>query len=146
MNTEKKLATFTNWFAIRPRTSGYLLSITLSFFVILMSFQRYHILKEDHEIEMNIILNNIHENIDQYLKNWQVTTYSLSLTISDDGIPRNFDKVAKELIESDPIISSLQLVPDGIIKHIYPFKGNEATINLNILETPYLRERLKNRY
>ncbi len=140
MNTEKTLAPFVNWFAIRPRTSGYLLSITLSLFIILISVQRYHILKEDQEREMSIILNDIHENIDQSLKNCQVSIVSLALTINDDGTPQNFDDVAKQLTESNPIIIQVQLIPDGIIKYVYPIKGNETSLNLNILDTSYLQE------
>ena len=139
MNTEKTFAAFVNWFANRPKTSAYLLSAILSILVILISLQRYHILKEDQEREMSIVLNDIHENIDQSLKICQVSIVSLALTIDDDGTPQNFDKVAKQLTESNPIISLVQLAPDGIIKQIYPLKGNEAALNLNILDTPYLQ-------
>ena len=140
MNTEKTLSSFVNWFAISPKTSGYLLTITLCLFVILISSQRYHILKEDQEKEMSIVLNDIHENIDQSLKICQVSIVSLALTINDDGIPQNFDEVAKQLTESNPLISLVQLVPNGIIKYIYPMKGNEAAMNLNILGTSYLKK------
>lgn len=140
MNTEKKLASFVNWFTFRPKTSGYLIFIILSFFIILISLQRFHMLKEDKQREMSIILNEIHENIDQSLKICQVSIVSLALTINDDGVSQNFDQVAKQLIESNNIISLVQLVPDGIIKNIYPMKGNEAALNLNILMTPYLEQ------
>ena len=140
MNTEKKLTSFVNWFTFRPKTSGYLIFILLSFFIILISLQRLHILKEDKQREMSIILNDIHENIDQSLKICEVSIVSLALTISDDGVPQNFDKVAKQITESNHIISIVQLAPDGIIKQIYPMKGNEAALNLNILNTANLKQ------
>lgn len=140
MNIEKKLTSLVNWFTFRPKTSGYLIFILLSFFIILISLQRLHILKEDKEREMSIILNDIHENIDQSLKICEVSIVSLAFTINDDGVPQNFNKIAKQLTESNQIISLVQLAPDGIIKQIYPIKGNEAALNLNILNTPHLKQ------
>jgi PAS domain S-box-containing protein len=46
-------------------------------------------------------------------------------------------------MESNNSISAVQLVPKGVIKYIYPMKGNEAAMNLNILKPPYLKEALK---
>ena len=73
------------------------------------------------------------------LKSCYTTTLTLALTINDQGIPENFDYVGKKLMESNPSISAVQLVPKGVIKYIYPMKGNEAAINLNILTTPNLK-------
>ena len=140
MNTEKKLTSLVNWFTFRPKTSGYLIFILLSSLIILISLQRFHIVKEDRKREMSVILNDIHENIDQSLKICEVSIVSLAFTISDDGVPQNFDKVAKQIIGSNQIIDIVQLAPDGIIKQIYPMKGNEAALNLNILNTPHLQQ------
>jgi predicted negative regulator of RcsB-dependent stress response len=68
MNTKKILANGVNWVAIRPKTSGYVLTFVLLFFLFFISFQRYHMLKEDQEKEMSIVLDNIHEDIEDTLK------------------------------------------------------------------------------
>jgi PAS domain S-box-containing protein len=96
--------------------------------------------KEDEEYEMNMILKDIHEKIEQSLNNCYTTTISLALTINDEGVPENFDEVASKLLKSNPTISAVQLAPNGIIKYIYPLKGNEAAINYNILGVNYLKE------
>jgi PAS domain S-box-containing protein len=133
MKTEKSWTNFTNWFAIRPRTTGFLVFIILSIAVISVSFLRNHIEREDERYEMNLILSDAHQNIEQSLKNCYTTTVSLALTLNNDGIPQNFDTISKKLIKSNPLVSAVQLVPNGIIKYIYPKKGNEAAMNLNIL-------------
>lgn len=137
MNTEKILASVVNWFSNRPKTSGYLLSIILIFFIILTSEQQSHMLNDDKKNEMNIILNDIHEGIDQSLKNCQSTITSLALTIDDNGIPQNFDIISKQLMNSNPDISSVRLAPLGVVKYIYPLKGNEATINFNVFDSKF---------
>ncbi|WP_167445740.1 PAS domain S-box protein [Flavobacterium limicola] len=89
---------------------------------------------------MNNILNVVHQNIEQALKNCYTTTLTLALTINDKGIPENFDYVSEKLMESNHNINAVQLVPNGIIKYIYPLNGNEAALNLNILTTPNLKK------
>lgn len=143
MSTEKTWTSFINWFAIRPRISGFILFISLAVITILVSLLRNHILKEGERNEMKIILENAHENIEQSLKNCYTTTVSLALTLDSEGIPRNFDTISKQLIKLNPIVSTVQLVPNGVIKYIYPMKGNEAAMNLNILDSKYLQDEAK---
>jgi len=89
---------------------------------------------------MNVILENAHQKMEQSLKNSYTTTVSLALTLNNDGIPQNFDAVSEQLIKLNPIVSVVQLVPNGVIKYIYPLKGNESAINLDILNSKYLRK------
>ncbi len=125
---------------IRPRTSGFLLFLVLISTVFIISMQRYQIISENRDNEMNVILKDIHQSIEQSLKNCYTTTVSLALSIDDEGKPQNFDLVGKKLLQSNSIVSAVQLVPDGIIKHIYPTKGNEAAMNLDILSSKDLKK------
>lgn len=138
--TKNKWSNFVNWFVIRPKTSGFLIFLVLSVAIILISVQRYYILKEEQETEMNFVLKDIHQKIEQSLKNCYVTTTALALTINDEGIPKNFDAVSKQLLESNHIVSIVQLVPNGIIKYVYPLKGNETALGLDILSSKSLRD------
>ncbi len=133
MRNKKNWTRVINWFAKRPRTSGFLLFLMLAISTVTVSLLRNHILKNEERNEMNIILGNAHQKIEQSLKNCYTTTLSLALTLDSDGIPRNFDNISKQLLKTNPIVSVVELVPDGIIKYIYPLKGNEAALNLNIL-------------
>jgi PAS domain S-box-containing protein len=140
MKIKKTSTSFTNWFAIRPRTTGFLLFLILSVGVISVSLLRNHIEREDERNEMNLILSDAHNKIEQALKNCYTTTVSLALTLDNDGVPQNFDTISKKLLKSNPLVSAVQLVPNGIIKYIYPMKGNEAAMDLNILTSTDNRE------
>ncbi len=135
MNTKKILANGVNWVAIRPKTSGYVLTFVILFVVVFISFQRYHILKEDQEKEMSIVLDNIHEDIEDTLKKSYSTLDLLSQTVNDEGIVRNFDVIARQSLEANPTVSVVKLAPNGIIKYIYPIDRNEAAMNLDILKS-----------
>ncbi len=62
--------------------------------------------------------------------------FQLSNTISDNGTPEGFNETAQRLIEKNPQIKTLQLLPNGIITYIYPFDKSQP-IGANILENQY---------
>lgn len=134
---------FISWFLNRPKTTGFITFLLLSYIACFIVLQQYQLIKKGEQKEMNTIIHVVHQNIEQSLKNCYTTTLTLALTINDKGIPENFDYVGKKLMESNTSISAVQLVPKGVIKYIYPMKGNEAAMNLNILTDPYLKEALK---
>lgn len=136
----KKYPKFISWFLNKPKTTGFITFIFLSYVVGFLVYQQYQLIKEDEQREMNNILHIVNQNLEQSLKNCYTTTLTLALTINDKGVPENFDYVGKKLMESNNSISAVQLVPNGVIKYIYPLEGNEAAINLNILTTPHLKE------
>lgn len=140
MKSEKKHTKFIRWFLERPKTTGFITFLFLSYVAAFIVSQQYKLIKEDEQREMNNILHIVHQNIEQALKNCYTTTLTLALTINDKGIPENFDYVSEKLMESNTNINAVQLVPDGIIKYVHPLKGNEAALNLNILTTPNLKK------
>ena len=139
MKSERKYPKFIRWFLKRPKSTGFITFLFLSYVVGFIVSQQYKLIKEDEKREMNNILNVVHQNIEQSLKNCYTTTLTLALTINDKGIPENFDYVSKKLMESNANITAVQLVPNGIIKYVYPLKGNEAALDLDILTTSYLK-------
>ena len=143
MRNEKNWTSFINWFAIRPRTTGFLLFLILGVATVSVGFLRNNIQQEKEQNKMNSILTDAHLNIEQSLKNCYTTTVSLALTLDNKGIPQNFEAVSKQLIKSNPLVSVVQMVPNGVIKYIYPLNGNEAALDLNILNVADLKKEAK---
>ncbi|SDH84984.1 PAS domain S-box-containing protein [Flavobacterium omnivorum] len=140
MKSGKKHSKFIGWFFSKPKLTGFLTFLFLSYITGFILWQQYKLIKEDEQREMNSIVHVVHQNIEQSLKNCYTSTLTLALTIDSKGIPENFDSVGKTLMTSNANINAVQLVPNGIIKYIYPMEGNEAAMNLNILADPYLKE------
>jgi PAS domain S-box-containing protein len=136
----KKHQRYISWFLNWPITTGGLTFLFLSAIAGFIISQQYLLTKENEHREMNNILQIVHQNIEQSLKNCYTTTLTLALTINDEGIPENFDYVGKKLVETNPSIDAVQIMPKGIIKYTYPLKGNEAAMNLNILKSAYLKQ------
>jgi PAS domain S-box-containing protein len=135
-NTLKHLS----WFLTKPKTAGFLTFLLLTSIVGFIGYQQYRIIKDEEQHAMRNKLQIIRQDIEQSLKNYYTTTLTLALTINDDGIPENFEGLAKKLLQSNQTISAVQLVPKGVIRYTFPVKGNEAAIGLDILKTESLQK------
>lgn len=140
MKSEINWSKLINWFLNKPKSTGFIVFLSLSVVFSYISIQQYHIEKQNKKDEMDNTLKVLRQNIEQSLKNCYTTTLTLALTINDDGIPEDFNSIGQRLIESNNSIEAVQLVPNGIIRYIYPMKDNEAAMGLNILKSAYLKK------
>lgn len=131
----KKIKRITDEFLKRPKTTGFLVFLSLSLIVAYIVLQQYKIIKENNRNQMNNSLKVIHQDMEEVFKNCYTINLTLALTINDQGVPKNFDTIGKKIIELNNNIDVVELVPNGVIKYIYPLKGNESAIGLDILKS-----------
>lgn len=134
------LAKITAWFLKRPAFSGL---IAFGLVLVLTSsliFLRYEILKSENRDRAEDALFFARNQLEQVMEKTFTATLALTFIIDNNGVPQHFDSVAASLIQSNQHISALELVPDGIIRYVYPVKGNEAVIGYNILSDPLRKE------
>ena len=123
----------------RPVLAGifsFLFFIFLGYFLL---WQRFQILNEEELREMSNIINLVENNVEQSLQNSYSIALSLALLVDDEGNINNFEEIAPQLVDGNPNIDVVQLVPGGIITKIYPLKGNRGVINYNILQENSLK-------
>ena len=132
----KKPNNLSLWFFDRPKASGLIFFFFLLSLISLIVLQRYYLFKENKQREINAILYGVKENVEQSLKNSYTVALTLALTLNNKGTPENFEKVAAQLIKTNPDLQAVQLVPNGVIKYIYPLKGNEPALNLDLFKSP----------
>ncbi|MDR5589350.1 PAS domain S-box protein [Christiangramia sp. SM2212] len=118
----------------RPILIGFLTFLMLLLAGFFMLWQRYQILLDDRQSEMAAIIGVAEQNIDQSLKYSYSAALSLALQIDEDGKIENFDEVAPQLVDNNPNIDAIEIVPDGIITKVYPYEKNKDAINYNILK------------
>ena len=135
MNNNKNQAI--NFFYSNPRFTGFLTFLLMLSLIGFIVFLRYNDNNKNQEKELSNILHVIEQNFQQILKTSYATTLSLTMAIKDDGRIENFDEIASQLIDKNSGIDAVQLVPNGIIRNIYPLKGNEAAMNYDILKSKY---------
>lgn len=114
------------------------MSLLAAIFFLLLGFfmlwQRYQILLETREDEMQGIIKIAEQNIDQSLKYSYSAALFLALQIDEEGEIENFDKVAPQLVDNNPNIDAVQIVPGGVITKVYPLEENKEALYYNILK------------
>ncbi len=128
---------FNNWFYNHPKFVATLAFSVVFFLCLLIFIKDYTIYNEKEAQLREDILDKVESDIDQILKSSYVTTLSLALTVNNNGEPENFEEVAKMLLKSNSYIDGVELVPDGIVKYVYPYEENKAALGLNILQYEY---------
>lgn len=129
-----------SWFITHYKLSGFLAFMILLIGMGMITYQRYHIIKENERREMASLLNVINQNIEQTLKNGYATALTLALTINDEGHPVDFNGISSKILETNTNIDIVQLVPGGVIKYSNPLKENESALGLNILKYSTTKE------
>jgi PAS domain S-box-containing protein len=124
-----------NWFVLNPKLTASFFFIILIGIICLIGLQRYATIKESREREAIAMLESVEIRLGQLLKGSQNITLTLALTVDKQGNPQNFEQIAAEIYRGNPYLQGVQLAPNGIIKYMYPLKGNEHAIGLNVLKT-----------
>ena len=67
------------------------------------------------------------------------STFALGAMIRQSGAIKDFVSIAADMVKVYGGIHTLALAPNGVIRQIYPLKGNEGAIGHNLLEDPKRR-------
>ncbi|MHA6280064.1 PAS domain S-box protein [Salinimicrobium sp. CAU 1759] len=118
----------------KPVLAGFLVFLTVLLLGAFIYWQRYLILHEERGREMRGIIQVIDNNISQVLKSSYSAALSQALLIGDNGEIHDFEAKAKQLLQANPYLDAIQLVPNGVITHVYPLEENKAALNYNILK------------
>jgi PAS domain S-box-containing protein len=139
MDFKELLKRVSHWVFTRPKTTGFISFLMMLLLLGFLVKMRYEMVKENERREMNNVLGVVRQNFEQVLKSSYTSALTMAMTINDDGNPENFNQIAKQLLDNNPSIDAVQLVPDGVIKYVYPYEENKAVINYNILNSPQNR-------
>ena len=95
-------------------------------------------IEQRHRIESVAIAEA--KNLERVIHHSLAVTYALEAVVQQNGgdlAGLDFDGLAAKLLSSFPGISSLQLAPGGVIRHIYPLAGNEPALGHDLLASPH---------
>jgi PAS domain S-box-containing protein len=123
-------------FIKKPVIAGLLVFISCLGISIFVTYQRYLIFKNIQQRELTSAANAVKDKIEANLKQGAEAASTFSFIVKNYGVGNNFDSIASEILRSHKDVDIIQLVKGGIITHVYPFKGNEASIGFDILADP----------
>ena len=124
-----------NWFTLNPRLTTTLFFTCLAAIISLVIYQRVRIIEENRRTELLMKLETVDTRITQLLTNTQNIALTMAFTLDHNGEPQNFAEVAAEIMVDNSIVQALQVLTKGKISHVYPLKGNENVLGLNLFKT-----------
>ena len=120
----------------KPALLGWLSFVFLALLFMIVIYQRYLILKESQKKEVYEVAHTATDKLQQSLAYSLSATKILSFFVDRNGQVTNFDSVSEEILASGNEIDALQLVPDGVIRYVYPLHGNEKVLGYDIFKDP----------
>ena len=111
---------------------GLLAFIMLAALFASLIYQQFRFIKGEQKKEGYVVAENAKEKLQQALTNSLSATKILSFFIDQNGVVKNFDSVAAEILRTNKGIDILELVPGGVIQYVYPLQGNENVLGYNI--------------
>ena len=132
-NSKEKPAALSSWVG-KPVSLGIVTFLSLSLLFSLLIFQRFQLVMDENAKAAYEIVNKSRDKLQETLAFSLSAAKTLTYFIDKNGHVNNFDTIAAQIIESGINIDVLQLVPDGIIKYVYPLQGNETVLGYNILK------------
>ncbi len=108
--------------------------LTFCILLVLSGILGFFLMQRKAQVEygkMETVILNQSNKLTNVLSKLLYKTQALaSLIIQNNGDVVNFEKTAIALVD-DPAILNVLIAPNGIVRHVYPLKGNEAVLGLN---------------
>jgi PAS domain S-box-containing protein len=120
-------------FLMKPVVLGVITFCLLAFLFSLLIYQRYALLKEVKIKEAYEIVNQAKDKLQETLTYSLSATKTLTFFIDNNGQVKDFDSIAAQILEAGTDIDAIQLVPGGVIRYVYPLKGNEKVVGYDVL-------------
>jgi len=120
----------------KPLLTGSLTFILLASICAYLAYQRYMIVRNEERENAQNIAESVRSRLQQALQYSLSATQAMTMLIDKQGVPANFDSIAPYIFKAHKFIDALELVPGGVISHVYPATENEAAIGYNILKDP----------
>ena len=110
--------------------------LVLAGLMFALIYERYQNKKQDKKEEALSVASNGRTRLQESLAYSLSAAKTLSFFIDANGQVNNFDSIASDIIHTTDDVDALQLVPGGVIRYMYPLKGNEKVIGYDILKDP----------
>ncbi|MFW6218120.1 MAG: ATP-binding protein [Verrucomicrobiota bacterium] len=98
--------------------------------------------EKDERTRLMRLLINKRSNLESelYARIYYTKSVAAYVSLHPDIGEAEYDNLAAELIQNDPVINTMALAKDAVITAIFPKEGHEAAIGLDLLAHPRRRE------
>lgn len=120
-------------FIKKPIVAGFITFVLSLLVTQYIAFQKYLINQNQQKREINNRVDLINEKLQALVINSYSATKTLAYIVEKNGIPDDFNEIAKDFLAKQEYFDVVQLVDgEGFITHVYPLEGNDV-IGFNII-------------
>lgn len=105
----------------------------------LVAYQQYLIYRQAEldkiASEANIIRYRLKSSLSYSLS----ATKTLAFYVERNGVPKDFDAIARDIMLANKFVDAVQLTREGVITHVYPYEGNSGVIGYDVLSDTLTR-------
>lgn len=123
---------------MKPSAIGFSVFVAVTVLTQYLAYQRYLIGQENELKKVVHEINSVKDRLKTSLSHSLSATKTLAFLITEYGTPKDFNKISKGILESNKYIDALELTRKGVITQVYPLKGNESAIGLDVLKDSLL--------
>ena len=105
----------------------------------LLVYLEFRVRRNESEKQLFSVAETVRSRLQQSLQYSLSATQTMALTLNKDGIPVNFDSVARYVLSYNKFIDALQLAPKGVIQYVYPLEQHKAVLGYDVLSDPLRR-------
>jgi PAS domain S-box-containing protein len=111
-----------------------LIVATIFSVTIIISYQYYKKIKiQQLQSELSLVTDNIRK----IMSNSNLAAFSVGLTVNpNQDTIRNFEYVAREIMNQHPYLYGVQILRKGEIQYVYPYDIHKSVIGYDILQNP----------
>jgi PAS domain S-box-containing protein len=140
-NFKKQLSTL---IFSRPKVTGWLVFFLSLFLTLYLSYTEYQLKLAAEREEVMAKLNELENKFDGALNNGVSAAKTLGFFAQNQGdFVENFEKIGKDILDSNPLVDVIQYLNGGTIVAVYPLEGNEAVLNYNVLADPNTKKEVE---
>ena len=95
-------------------------------------------IREQEQLKAAYTAESTVANIEAQLNRYLAESDLLKKIVeTDQGISgRRFDDLSELMADEDGVIKAIELAPDGVVRNVYPLKGNVDALGLDMLQHP----------
>lgn len=123
----------------RPFVWGVLVFLLAAAICALLAYLEMRIRRNESDKQLYSVAESVRSRLQQSLQYSLSATQTMALTINREGVPVNFDSVARYVLSYNKFIDALQLAPNGVIEWVYPLESNEVVVGYDVLSDPLRR-------
>ena len=126
----------TNMKKLRIKTGIFFLIILIIVSGIFVFFNQFHRNQEklNATYTAESTIRNIETQLSRYIENSDLFKNIIASGSSVDD--NEFAELSGYMKKDKDVIEAYELAPDGIVRQIYPYEGNEEAYGMNMLELP----------